>query len=229
MKHVNTEPGGALVQPVKSSLFYKILMPSRRGTENFPVLVLLHGRGANEDDLLSLAEYLDDRLCVISVRAPHPFPFGGFTWYDIEEVGQPEPKMFAESYQRLTHFFEDIKQQYPIDSKSIFFLGFSMGTVMSYSIALTNPESVAGVIANSGYIPEGTNLKFQWEKVNGKHFFVGHGRYDPVIPLAFGTRAKQLLEEAHAKLTYREYDMGHQINEESLGDLSSWLTQRLNK
>ena len=192
-------------------------------------MILLHGRGANEDDLLGLAEYLDDRLFIVSARAPFQFQFGGgFTWYDILEVGKPEPKMFAESYRKLIEFFDDVRAGYPIDPLKIILCGFSMGTMMSYAMALTHPASVLGVAANSGYIPEDTELELQWDQIKSKPFFVAHGRMDPVIPVSFGQRAKELLEKAGADVTYREYDMGHQINEESLNDMMEWVTRRIN-
>ena len=213
---------------IATTLTHKIVEPDQTSKEKPPALVLLHGRGANEDDLLGLREYFDQRLFCIAARAPFQFEYGGgYTWYDVMEVGRPEPKMFDESYKRLVQFFEDIRKQYPINPKKIFLLGFSMGTVMSYSLALTMPGYAAGVMANSGYIPEGTNLTFQWEKLKGANFFVAHGVSDPVIPVQFGRHAKDLLHEAKINLTYREYDMGHQINEESLNDMSAWLGDKI--
>jgi len=216
------------MNPIRSALAHKILVPRRKSEGKAPALILLHGRGTNEDDLLGLAEYLDERLFIISARAPFPFAHGGgYVWYDIEEVGVPEPKMFAESYRKIAQLGDDCKAGYPIDPSKIFFSGFSMGAVMAYTIALTRPESVAGVVANSGYVPESTELKFEWSQLKGKPFFVSHGKYDPVIPVSFGQRAKELLDRAGASLTYREYDMGHQISEESLNDMMQWLTKRI--
>src|ERR1041385_5858788 len=213
---------------IHTTLTHKILQPQQTSAGKPPALVLLHGRGASEDDLLGLSEYLDQRLFFIAARAPFPFEFGGgYTWYDVQEVGRPEPKMFDESYRRLTQFFDDIKKGYPVNPNEIFFLGFSMGTMMSYSLALTRPGSIAGVIANSGYIPEETGLIFQWDKLDGTSFFVAHGIYDPVIPVQFGRRAKELLREAKADLTYREYEMAHQIGEESLNDIGVWLGEKI--
>ncbi len=213
---------------VESSLAHKIIPPRTKSSEKAPALVLLHGRGANEDDLLGLAEYFDERLFIIAARAPFNFQFGGgYTWYDILEVGRPEPNMFAESYRKLTTFFEDVLKGYPVDHSKIFFLGFSMGTMMSYAVALTRPASVAGVLANSGYIPEETDLKFEWEAIRGKPFFVAHGTSDPVIPVTFGRRSRELLEKAQATVTYHEYEMGHEISEESLKDMMEWLGEML--
>ena len=109
------------MNPIRTSLVHKVLVPQRKSASKYPTLILLHGRGTNEDDLLGLAEYLDDRLLILSARAPFPFAHGGgFTWYEIEEVGKPEPKMFAESYRKLTQFLDDVKQQYPVDTPGSF-------------------------------------------------------------------------------------------------------------
>lgn len=191
-------------------------------------MLLLHGRGADENDLLGLSEYLDERLLILSVRAPFSFQFGGgYTWYEILEVGRPEPGMFATSCMKLNQLLRDALTGYPIDPTRVMLCGFSMGTVMAYSLTLTNPEMIHSVVANSGYIPEGTELTLQWHMIKGKPFFVSHGTYDPVIPVSFGRRAKELLANADARLTYREYDMGHQISEESLGDIMSWTSKLL--
>ena len=213
---------------IKSSLVHKAIEPKRKGGSLAPALILVHGRGANEDDLLGLAEYFDERLFVLSARAPFQFQFGGgFTWYDLEEVGRPDPAMFAESYQKLAAFFHEAKTGYGIDPKRVFFCGFSMGTVMSYAMSLTLPDEVAGVLANSGYVPESAEIQLQWDKIKGKPYFVAHGKYDPVIPLVFAERAKDLLEKAGAQISYHEYDMAHQITEESLNDMMGWITRQL--
>ena len=93
-----------LMKLIETSLTHKLLYPQVSQREKCPTVILLHGRGANEDDLLGLSEYLDDRFLFISVRAPFNFQYGGgYTWYDILELGKAEPKMFAESYRRLVH------------------------------------------------------------------------------------------------------------------------------
>ncbi|HUL42745.1 MAG TPA: alpha/beta hydrolase-fold protein [Bacteroidota bacterium] len=210
-----------------STLVHKIIEPKVKSSGQYPAIILLHGRGANENDLLELAEYLDERLFIISARAPFTLSNGGFTWYDILDVGMPEPAMFEQSYAKLMQFLDDVKKNYPVNPAKIFFGGFSMGTVMSFCVALTQPASVAGVAANSGLIPEGTSLQFQWNAVKGKPFFVAHGKYDPIIPVSFAQRARELLQKAEACVTYREYDMQHQISEESLNDLMQWLSRQL--
>jgi phospholipase/carboxylesterase len=189
---------------------------------------MLHGRGADEHDLLGLADYLDDKAFIISVRAPYNFPYsGGFTWYDMLENGSPEPTMFAESFGKLNTFVDDCKMKYPVDPSKIFLLGFSMGTIMSYALALTRPNEFAGVIANSGYIPEDAPLNFQWDGIKNTSFFVAHGIQDPIIPVSMARRARFLLEQANAPLVYNEYPMAHQISDQSLSDMAEWLAKKL--
>ncbi len=212
------------IHPVSTTLVHKIIEPRRKSPAPAPLLVFLHGRGATEDDLIGLSEYLDERTFIVSARAPFQFQTGGgYTWYDLVDIGIPEPAMFGESYRKLSAFLDDIVVRYPVDRNRMILFGFSMGTIMSYAIALTRPEIVAGVVANSGLIPEGSSLKFIWEQIAGKPFFVSHGRFDPVIPVSFARRAHELLENAGAHVTYHEYEMGHQIDEESLNDVIKWM------
>ncbi len=214
----------------RTALYHKIMEPRQSIAGKPPALVLLHGRGANENDLLELSDYLDERLFLISVRAPHPFPGGtGYTWYELEDIGKPVQSEFAQSYSKLKVFLDEIVTLYPIDPAKVFLLGFSMGAMMSLALSLTEPGRIAGVIANSGFVPEESELNFQWEQVKGRPFFIAHGLYDPVIPVQFGRRSAELLRKAHADLTYREYEMGHQIGEECLNDLMQWLSQQLGR
>ncbi|HCA78578.1 MAG TPA: carboxylesterase [Bacteroidetes bacterium] len=214
---------------ISTTLIHKIRPPSTTGSEKPPVLVLLHGRGTNEDDLLGLVEYLDPRFFVISARAPFRFQdeSGGYTWYDLREVGSPVLQQFDASYRKLIQFLADMKAGYPVDGERMFLLGFSMGSVMSFAAALTAPGLVRGIVAHSGYVPENTNLSFAWNRLHGLSVFVAHGIHDPVIPIEHGRRAAELLKQTSADVTYKEYPIPHTISEQSLSDLSGWLQKKL--
>ncbi|HTY38547.1 MAG TPA: alpha/beta fold hydrolase [Bacteroidota bacterium] len=214
---------------IDSTLVHKIRQPGWEGDGKHPALILLHGRGTNEDDLLGLVDYLDPRFFVVSARAPFRFNegFGGFTWYDVRDIGTPDAAQFGESYDRLVRFVVDVRQHYPVDVNRIFLLGFSMGSVMSFALSLTRPELVRGVVAHSGYIPEQTTLQFAWDRLEGLSLFVAHGVDDPVVPILYGRHAQDLLAGTKADLTYREYPIPHTISEKSLTDLSEWLQKML--
>ncbi len=218
------------MNPIQAPLLHKVLPPRVSGGEVHPTLVLLHGRGADEEDLLGLSEYLDDRFLILSVRAPYPFSYGGgYMWYEFDAVGSPVTDMFMSSYEKLSGFLDAALTGYPINKEHLFLLGFSMGTVMSHAMALTKPEMLNGVVANSGYVPEGTPTSFRWNDLSTLNVFIAHGTHDPVIPIQFGRRSSELYASSNALLTYKEYPMGHQITQESLNDMALWLTQCLDK
>ena len=146
---------------ISTTLIHKIRPPSTTGSEKPPVLVLLHGRGTNEDDLLGLVEYLDPRFFVISARAPFRFQdeSGGYTWYDLREVGSPVLQQFDASYLKLIQFLADMKAGYPVDGERMFLLGFSMGSVVSFAAALTAPVTAPVALATWASASEGTAIK----------------------------------------------------------------------
>jgi phospholipase/carboxylesterase len=202
-------------------------MPEAAGAGPHPLLVLLHGRGADEEDLLSLAPVLDERLLVLSVRAPQPFEGGGYTWYDLGgPVGQPEQVSFAASSKALMDFLQVAVAGYPVDPGRVFLFGFSMGAVMSLALSLTRPELFRGVCAHSGYVPEGVPIR--WDALAGPEYFLLHGTEDPVIPVVMARRAQRLFAASNARFFYREYPMQHQISEESLSDIREWIHRLLN-
>jgi phospholipase/carboxylesterase len=209
-----------------ATLLHQVRLPERSAATH-PTVVMLHGRGADEEDLLGLSSFLDDRLLILSPRAPFPFPNGGYTWYDADAVGSADPATFSESYEKLVSFVRDAFSNYPIDPARLFLFGFSMGSVMAFALGLTKPQLFRGVVANSGYIPETSKLDFRWDELAGVEFLITHGTEDSIVPVMLGRRADKLLNARHARYTYREYPMGHQISDESLADVSAWIRQRI--
>jgi phospholipase/carboxylesterase len=214
---------------ISSTLVHTIRQPGGSNTRNHPVLMLLHGRGTNENDLLELVDYLDPRFFIVSVRAPFEFEqgAGGYTWYEVQDVGIPHPRQFEESYDRLSQFVLDVNQNYPVDPRRIFMLGFSMGSIMSLALSLTKPELIRGVVAHSGYIPENTSLQFAWNRLKNLSLFIAHGVNDSVIPVHLGRRAHDRLSQTEADLTYKEYPIAHSMSEQSVSDLADWLREKL--
>ena len=220
------------MEPISASLTH-IVHPPRASVDGpCPALIMLHGRGADEHDLFGLAPYLDPRLLIVSARAPFPFPYGGgYAWYDVIEVGAPHSRMFAESYEHLRRFLDEVVAGYPVDARRVFLFGFSMGAVMSHALALTQPDKFAGVVAHSGYVPPAKELRleFRLNDLDGLGWFVAHGMHDPIIPVSFGRETRDLLKDTAADLTYKEYPIAHQISQHSLDDLSAWLTKRIDQ
>jgi len=213
------------MKPISSTLVHRVLPPENSGAQIMPTLILLHGRGADEEDLVGLSQVLDGRLLIISARAPFEYAYGGYTWYEVGSIGTPEPVMFRTSCEKLHRFITDVRSSYPVDPSRVFLLGFSMGCVMSFAMALTAPELMRGVSANSGYIPEGTYLEFRWRELQNVAFFITHGTMDPVIPVDFARRARTLFRQSTAQVEYREYPVGHQLSDSGIAETAAWMTR----
>ncbi len=194
--------------------------------EAYPAVICLHGRGSNEADLISLAPYLDDRLLWISPRAPLDL-MGGYEWYRLEGIGVPNQATFDAAMETLDRFVGEALAVYPADPGRLFLLGFSQGSMMSYSFTLAQPGRVAGVVAQSGYIPLNAGLKVDGAGLRGKPFVITHGAYDPVIPVEWGREARDYLVQAGADVEYHEFPMEHHASQESLAAIARWMKKQL--
>ena len=181
--------------------------------------VLVHGRGADERDLLGLFDALDPerRLHGYAPRGPLSLPPGGAHWYAVGTVGYPDPATFAEGFAALAGFVDSL----PHDR--IVLGGFSQGAVMSLAVGLgeSRPRPAA-VIAFSGFLPTVAG----WRLGTDEPFppiAVAHGTYDPIIPIEFAHRALEQLEAAGAEVLYRESPLEHTIDPAVIVGLRPWL------
>ena len=198
-----------------------------------PLLLLLHGIGSNEHDLYGLAPFLDKRFLIISVRAPNILGPGSYAWFEADFTPQGpviNPEQAEASRITLITFLKEAITAYGADPKQVYLMGFSQGAIMSASVALTTPGLVAGVVLMSGRIlPEIQSLIAPHEDLEGLPFLVVHGTVDMVLPITYGRASRELLSSLPVELTYHEYPMGHEVNQESLSDVTAWLSQQLDK
>ena len=196
-----------------------------------PLLLLLHGVGSNEHDLFSLASSLDKRFLIISVRAPNTLGPDSYAWFEVTFTPQGpviNPAQAEASRKALITFINEAVTTYGADPKRIYLMGFSQGAIMSASVALTQPDLVAGVVLMSGRIlPEVQPQMAAPEELLGLAFLVVHGIADRVLPIHHGRASRELLSSLPVKLTYHEYPMGHEVGRESLADVAAWLSARL--
>lgn len=212
-----------------TSRLYHIVQSPRTGEPGpHPTLLLLHGRGAHELDLLPVADALDPSFLIISVRAPRPF-FDGYCWYDFQTSGEPEPRSFTASLEALSQFVDELPSQQPVDAARIYTLGFSQGALMAGSLLLTRPTVLAGTVMLSGYLPTNSGLAIDTAGIVGRPVLMSHGTQDNVIPVAFGRATRDYLKRLGANVTYHEYPMAHQISAQTVTDLAAWLEQQLGK
>jgi len=193
-------------------------------------LVLLHGRGADENDLVPLLDVMDQahRLVGATPRGPLTLPPGGAHWYAVRAVGYPDPDTFRPTYERLTGWLDAFLAEHEIGHDRLVIGGFSQGTVMSYAVSLGEGRPApAGIVALSGFMPTVEGFELDLERREGLPVFIGHGSADPVIGVEWGRDARDRLQAAGADVTYRESAMGHGIDPRGMAELPRWVADRI--
>ncbi|NKB66297.1 MAG: phospholipase [Candidatus Latescibacteria bacterium] len=207
--------------------FHCVTRSAGQGEDGGPLLILLHGYGSNEEDLLGLMSHLDPRLMGVGIRAPFPLDWGGHAWFPIEmtEAGlQLDFSQALEICQLLGDEIDRIRNKQ--GAERVFILGFSQGASMALGVALGRPLLAAGVVGMSGLCVE-EMLPADRTQVQGLPILLTHGRQDPVIPIHQGRSSRDLLAGLPVALSYREYDMGHEVGADCLDTVDQWVRQRL--
>ena len=185
-------------------------------------LVLFHGRGADEHDLMPLIEVLDpeQRLVGVTPRAPLSLPPGGAHWYIVERVGDPHEETFMASVELLSDWLDELPERIGVPEEKIVLGGFSQGCVMAYALALAaNRTPPAALLAMVGFIPHVTDHPLDLTSIDRPPVTVVHGSIDPVIDVSFGRAARDELLAAGMDVTYRETAVEHTIDPAWLTDL----------
>ena len=194
------------------------------------LLVLLHGRGADERDLYPLLDLLDpdQRLLGVTLRGPLHLPPGGAHWYAVHEIGFPDPETFNETFAQASAWLDELAVSTGISPEHTILGGFSQGAVMTYALGLgLGRPRPAGLVALSGFVPTVSGLVLDLESPLPQ-IAIGHGALDPVISVEWSRRARQLLEDAGAEPLYGESpQMGHSIDPALFRQLPDWIARVL--
>jgi phospholipase/carboxylesterase len=195
------------------------------------LLMLHHGRGADEHDLLTLADVLDPtrRLHAVTPRAPLELPGSpGYHWYLVPRVGYPDPDSFQAARAALGELHDELWRETGIAPERTVLGGFSMGAVMSYATAFDAERAVpAGVLAFSGFIPTVEGWRPDLDERSGVRAFVAHGRRDRVIAVEFARAAVERLRDAGVSVDYHESEAAHHIDPRELPAAGTWLQETL--
>jgi phospholipase/carboxylesterase len=203
----------------------------RREADGEPgaLLVLFHGRGADERDLLPLADVLDPgrRLLVVSPRGPLSFPPGGAHWYALYRLGYPDPETFLTTYALVSDWLDTLVAETGFNWSRVVLGGFSQGAVMTYALGLgAGRPRPAALIALSGFMPTAPGFELDFSQ-SLPPVVIGHGTFDPVIGVEWSRQARERLQNAGAEVLYRESPMPHTIDPSFLDELRPWLAAAL--
>lgn len=196
------------------------------------MLVLLHGRGVDENDLFPLLDLLDPEhsLAAFTPRAPLTPPgHTGNHWYVVERVGFPDPETFAGTYSVLDGWLGSVAEETGVPPERTVIGGFSQGGVMSYAIGLgPGRPRPAAIVALSCFVPTVEGWEPDFAGRADLPVYVSHGERDPIIPVEFARQARELLE-GRVELTYGEHPGGHTIDPRSFDVLREFVTNAVSQ
>jgi phospholipase/carboxylesterase len=195
------------------------------------LLILHHGRGTDELDLLGLADLLDPerRLTIVTPRAPLELEGSpGYHWYRVPRVGFPDPETFQTARSLLAALHDELWRSTGVLPERTVLGGFSMGAVMSYAMGLdAERPRPAGILAMSGFMPTVEGWEPDIASRRELPVFAAHGTADPVISVELGRRAAELLEAGGLQLEYHEFEGSHRIVPAELQAATGWLRRTL--
>ena len=190
------------------------------------LLVLFHGRGADEHDLYPLLDYVDPsrRLLGVTPRGPLSLPPGGAHWYRLGEIGRPEPQTFLATYGEASMWLDELAETTGIPPARTILGGFSQGAVITYALGLgSGRPRPAAMLALSGFMPQVDGFDLDLSSQPLPRVAVGHGSFDGVIGPEWGRQAKAALEAAGAEVRFRESPLPHAIDPRYLAEVAPWL------
>jgi len=208
------------------SLRYALSVPSRKPEDaKMPLVFILHGRGADANDLVEIAPLIDNNYRFIFPNAPEPFEPApgftfGFTWFD----GWPaERGSFVRSRELILRFIDEAVAAFPTPEGKVILSGFSQGGMMSIDAGFRTPQKLAGIVVMSGALYEEELPPFSRDIP----VLMVHGTQDDMIPVLAARRARRVLEEHGVKVEYHEFPMGHYVTPESMAVVNQFLQRCL--
>ncbi len=201
---------------------------------SYPLVIMLHGFGANMMDLSGLAPAINDTGYLYAFpNAPMTFNLGmghmGYGWYTPRGQGSPlqVQQEVQQSEALLAGFFDEVFQELHAPPGRVVLMGFSQGGGMTYRCGLGRPDTFAGLAALSASVPNPQELEPKLPAGREQPIFVAHGRADSLVSLESARATRRFLEGAGYQPEYHEYEMAHQISDQVIADLTPWLAKVL--
>lgn len=210
-------------------LKYVLQIPSGRSdAAEMPLVVVMHGRGADANDLADLAQYIDgpSGYRFLFPNAPNAWEAApgmtfGFAWFDGLP---PEPASLARSRARVSEFLDEAIRRFPTPARKIVLAGFSQGALMALDVGLRR-DDLAGIVAMSGALDERDIPDLTARK--NQPVLIVHGTFDEMINVNMARRARRVLESHGLNPEYQEFPMGHHVSAESIATVAAFIQRCL--
>lgn len=184
---------------------------SPEGNGPHPVLLLIHGWTGDENVMWIFARRLSQKFLMIAPRGLYPSPGGGYGWQKDIQAGFPDYTQLQPSAEHLLEWL-NTDHFSTADFDRLAAIGFSQGAALVYTAALLQPERFKVLVGLSGFLPSGLEALLASQPLSGKPVFVAHGSLDELVPVDRARQAVELLEQAGARVSYCEEDVGHRLS-----------------
>jgi phospholipase/carboxylesterase len=193
----------------------------RTGNDDRPLVVVLHGRGSNETDIIGLADHLPADLGYAAVRAPIS-EGGGYAWFANRGIGRPIPESLTETMAWFRTWLDTAVTA----NRKVILVGFSGGAAFAGGLILDDPARYAGAAILYGTLPFDAGVPTTPGRLNDLPVFVAHGDTDTVIPRELlGRTWAYLTGNAGSATTGVRDPGGHGISAAVAVRLNDWLAQ----
>lgn len=192
------------------------------------LLLLIHGLTGDENSMWVFARELPSHYWMIAPRAPHASEMkqGGYTWKlpqfdNMNEVGLD---LLRSAAQELMKLVDEYAASAGLDATTFDVMGFSQGAAMSNVLAFLYPERIRKVGILAGFVPAELKNLVSQRPLEGKSFFVAHGKKDESVTIEHARASIEILEQAGAQVTYCEDEVGHKVSITCLRALKKFFT-----
>ncbi len=210
---------------MKTPFKYLHKSPAVQGDKQ-PAIFLLHGLGSDEKDLVQLVDSFSSQCHIFSLQGPIQHR-PGYAFYTFEEEGKPERAIFDKVLKAVEAFIFEAIQEFNLDEKQIYVVGFNQGAAMAQSLAMVMGNAIRGTAALSGYLPEFAALEYSKKTMDETKIFISHGEYDYDFPFVWAEHAVNFFNEYGTNVVFKSYPVGHGVCEQNLQDLIAFLAEDL--
>ena len=202
------------------------MVASKRYEDKQPAIFLLHGLGSDEKDLLQLVDSFSTECHIFSLQGPIQHR-PGYAFYTFEEEGKPERAIFDKVLKGVEAFIFEAIQEFNLDEKQIYVVGFNQGAAVAASLAMVMGNAIRGTAILSGYLPEFAALEYSKKTMDQSKIFISHGEYDYDFPFEWAKHAVQFFNDYGTHVTFKSYPVGHGVSQQNIQDLLAFIAEDL--
>lgn len=190
------------------------------------LLLMIHGLTGDENSMWVFGRSMPSKYWMLAPRAPYPIESGGYSWrppFDAAEFGRPTLEQMRNGAEGLIGLVDEYAASAGIDARTFDVIGFSQGAAMSNVLAFLYPSRIRKTGILAGFVPRGLEDLASKRPLEGKPFFVAHGTRDEMVHIDRARESIATLEDAGAKVTYCEDNVGHKVSATCLRALGSFF------